>query len=78
MLKSLKVFETFKGLVNWRNKMKTCLNCERSEEKTPLLIMTFKGETLHICAQCLPMLIHKTQLLADKLPGIEIPKPSDH
>ena len=58
--------------------MKTCLNCKRSEEVTPLLLVTFKGEATHICAQCLPMLIHKTQLLADKLPGIEIPKQSDH
>ena len=51
---------------------KVCLNCERSEEKTPLLVLTFKGETKYICAQCLPVLIHKTHLLAEKLPGMEI------
>lgn len=52
--------------------MKVCLNCERSEEKTPLLVLTFKGESKYICAQCLPVLIHKTHLLAEKFPGMEI------
>lgn len=50
----------------------TCLNCNRSEEKTPLLALTFKGEAKYICAQCLPILIHKTHLLAEKLPGMEL------
>ena len=52
--------------------IKICLNCERSEDKAPLLVLTFKGETKYICAQCLPVLIHKTHLLAEKLPGMEI------
>jgi len=55
-----------------------CLNCNRTDEQTPLLALTFKGETKHICAQCLPVLIHKTHLLADKLPGVEVPPPSAH
>lgn len=53
--------------------LKVCLNCNKSEEKTPLLALTFKGEAQYICAQCLPILIHKTHMLADKLPGMEIP-----
>lgn len=52
--------------------VKVCLNCERSEEKTPLLVLTFKSEAKYICAQCLPVLIHKTHLLAEKLPGMEL------
>ena len=49
--------------------MKNCLNCGKSEQEVPLLHLTFKGESKHICAQCLPILIHKPQQLADKLPG---------
>jgi len=54
------------------SEMKVCLNCNRSEEKTPLIVLTFKGETKHLCAQCLPILIHKTHLLTEKLPGMEV------
>lgn len=51
---------------------KVCLNCKRTDEQMPLLHLTFKNETLYICPQCLPTLIHKTHLLAEKLPGIEL------
>ncbi|GAB1472306.1 hypothetical protein MASR2M66_31840 [Chloroflexota bacterium] len=54
------------------NESKVCLNCNKSEEKTPLLVLTFKGNATYICAKCLPILIHKTHLLADKLPGMEV------
>ncbi len=54
----------------------TCLNCNRTDEQVPLLTLTFKGEAKHICAQCLPILIHKIHLLVDKLPGVEVPPPS--
>lgn len=56
----------------------TCVNCNRSDEQTPLITLTFKGETKFICAQCLPLLIHKTHELADKFPGIELPQNSEH
>ena len=58
--------------------MKTCLNCNCSEEKTPLLLMHFQGNDIHICPQCLPILIHKPEKLVDILPGMEIGKPADH
>jgi hypothetical protein len=48
---------------------RVCVNCGKSEEETPLLNLTFKGESKHICAQCLPILIHKPHLLVEKLPG---------
>jgi hypothetical protein len=51
---------------------KTCLNCERTDEQIPLLQMSFKNEAKYICPQCLPILIHKTHTLAEKLPGIEV------
>ena len=51
---------------------KTCLNCNRTDEQIPLIALTVKSEAKYICAQCLPTLIHKTYLLAEKLPGMEI------
>ena len=57
--------------MNEQNK-KVCLSCDRTDEQVPLLHLTFKDETKYICAQCLPVLIHKTHTLKDKLPGIEI------
>ncbi len=58
--------------------MNTCLNCNRSEEQIPLLVMQFRNKTVHICPQCLPVLIHKPENLAEKLPGMEIIKPAEH
>ena len=57
---------------------KTCLNCGRTDGQIPLITITFKGEEKCICPQCLPVLIHKTHLLADKLPGIEEDLPAGH
>ena len=57
---------------------KNCLNCNRTDEQIPLLNLTFKGETKYICPQCLPVLIHKTHLLADKLPGMDTTPAADH
>ncbi|MDD2922533.1 MAG: hypothetical protein PHQ36_09625 [Anaerolineales bacterium] len=57
---------------------KTCINCNRTDEVIPLIAITFKGEEKQICPQCLPVLIHKTQQLADKLPGIESKPPAEH
>ncbi len=51
---------------------KICLNCNRTESQIPLLTLSFKGDANYICPQCLPVLIHKTHTLADKLPGMEI------
>jgi hypothetical protein len=51
---------------------KICLNCERTDDVIPLLHLTFKNETKYICPQCLPTLIHKIHLLAEKLPGAEM------
>ncbi|MBI5964451.1 MAG: hypothetical protein HY863_13320 [Chloroflexi bacterium] len=56
---------------------KTCLNCNRTDAQIPLIALIFKGEANYICPQCLPVLIHKTQNLLEKLPGMEIAPPAD-
>jgi hypothetical protein len=58
--------------------MGKCLNCEKSEQQVPLLQMVYQGEEIHICPQCLPVLIHKPANLAGKLPGLENIQPPKH
>ena len=55
-----------------------CLNCGKPEQETPLLQLTYRGEMMQICAQCLPILIHKPQQLVDKLPGFKPPAVKSH
>jgi hypothetical protein len=57
---------------------KVCINCKRTDQAIPLITVTFKGEEKCICPQCFPVLIHKTQQLADQFPGIEIRPPAEH
>lgn len=57
---------------------KTCLNCGRNAQEIPLLFIEYRGVEYALCPQCLPVLIHKPQNLADKLPGVENLAPADH
>jgi hypothetical protein len=51
----------------------TCINCGKSSDETPLLNLIFKGVEKYLCSQCLPILIHKPQVVAEKLPGFVPP-----
>lgn len=57
-----------------------CVNCGKTDEQTPLLNLTFKGEAKHICPKCFPILIHKPHVLAEKFPGFipSAPAPHEH
>ncbi len=57
-----------------------CLSCERTDNEVPLVSFIYKGESLWICPQHLPLLIHNPAQLAGKLPGIEkaIQPPDPH
>ncbi len=46
-----------------------CLNCSRSESEIPLVGLSYKGKRNWICSQCLPILIHHSHELAEKLSG---------
>jgi hypothetical protein len=58
--------------------MKTCLNCEKTEQEIPLLHIYYQSAEVYICPQCLPILIHKPSSLASKLPGLENVPPPQH
>ena len=49
----------------------TCLKGGTSELERPLLTLKFQGDELHICPQCLPILIHRPHALTEKLPGFQ-------
>jgi hypothetical protein len=55
-----------------------CLVCEQSYQTIPLINLKYQEHDLWICPQHLPVLIHKPQMLAGKLPGAEGMKPSSH
>jgi hypothetical protein len=57
---------------------KTCLNCNRNADLVPLISLEYRGQAYAICPQCFPILIHKPQALADKLPGSEGLFPANH
>jgi len=48
-----------------------CIACGHTSERVPLLQMEYRGQTFWVCPQHLPILIHKPEQLAGKLPGAE-------
>lgn len=56
----------------------SCVNCGRSVDDVPLLVVAQRTGTSYICPQCLPILIHQPQQLLDKLPGAEALQPHEH
>jgi hypothetical protein len=55
-----------------------CLMCRRDENATPLLVLEYRGGTLRICPEHLPVLIHDPGRLAGILPGAENLRPAEH
>jgi hypothetical protein len=53
------------------SKKKICIVCEKDSDMIPLIKFKFKGEKYSICSEHLPILIHKPQELAEKLPQAE-------
>ena len=56
----------------------TCVNCSRTVEEVPLLMLMHRTGNAYICPQCLPILIHQPQELVNKLPGTEALQPHEH
>lgn len=64
--------------MNSDSAQKKCLACEQSSDVTPLIMLEYKGNTLWICAQHFPILIHNPAKLAGKLQGAENMEASEH
>jgi hypothetical protein len=57
---------------------KQCLACGRGPEDTPLLSLEYRGATIRICPQHLPVLIHDPAQLIGKLAGAEHLRAAEH
>jgi hypothetical protein len=57
---------------------KRCLACGSGSDSVPLLTFEYRGNTLQICPQHLPVLIHDPARLVGRLPGAENLRPADH
>lgn len=55
-----------------------CLACERNSDQIPLLAFQYQGQTLWICPEHLPILIHQPAKLADRLAGAQGFAPAPH
>jgi hypothetical protein len=44
-----------------------CLSCAKGENEIPLVILQYGGKKVHICPQCLPVLIHHPERLVEKV-----------
>jgi len=47
---------------------KRCFNCNTPENQIPLINLSYAGNTLLICPQCMPKLIHQPEVVIGKLP----------
>jgi hypothetical protein len=57
--------------------MKTCLNCNRSEQETPLVTLQYQGSQVYICTHCFPTLIHSPSKLSGNLKDADKIQPAD-
>jgi hypothetical protein len=58
--------------------MKTCLNCQKSEQEIPLVTLQYMGQTIFICSQCFPTLIHSPAKLTGKIQDADKLPPAEH
>ncbi len=56
----------------------TCVACGRTSNEVPLIALEFHGQKYWICPQDFPVLIHRPQELAGRLPGVEKLSPGEH
>ena len=64
--------------MNQESSEKNCLACQRDAYATPLVRLAYREETLWICPQHLPILIHDPARLIGVLPGAENLSPAEH
>ena len=44
-----------------------CVSCDLTEEKMPLISITYKGNKKRICLNCLPQMLHGKKNIDDYL-----------
>lgn len=51
--------------------LRRCVNCGRSADEVPLVMLVHRNGEGFICPQCLPALIHQPEIFVGKLSGAE-------
>lgn len=46
-----------------------CLSCGKTDKELPLVLLRYSSREIQICPQCLPILIHHPDRLAETLKG---------
>lgn len=60
------------------NNLNHCLSCNRSENESPLVTLTYSRKQMFICTICLPILIHHPETLIGKIEETENILPAEH
>ncbi len=47
-----------------------CINCGRNEDEVPLVSLRYRGRPFWACTQCMPIVIHHTEQIAEKLSAL--------
>lgn len=55
-----------------------CFVCQTGSDRVPLISMEYRGDTIRICPQHLPIIIHNPGELVGLLEGAENLRPSAH
>lgn len=59
-------------------KLNYCLSCNASENEMHLVNLVYTEKPAYICSKCLPILIHKPEILIGKIEGAEKIQPAKH
>ncbi len=49
----------------------SCVLCDKPDTEVPLIQLSYNNKAYYLCAEHMPMLIHKPAALVGKLPGAE-------
>ena len=55
-----------------------CVYCEKDSDQIPVIPFEYKGQSYGICISHLPVLLHKPEQFADKLPETEGWQKTEH
>lgn len=60
-----------------KNAERECAVCKKSDDAVPLVSLVYRGASVFICPQHMPVLIHDPARLVGTLPGAENLEPGE-
>lgn len=49
----------------------TCVVCQGTDKEKPIVVFRYQGKESGICTDCLPTMIHRREMIMEKLSGEE-------